>query len=323
MKRALITGITGQDGFYLAEFLLEQGYRVYGVDRTVEGLSHDLKSSLHGIEVMDVRDPRPLGDLVQRLRPHETYHLAAHHFSSQTDLNRVGQVAPFIAVNLLAADAILDSLRRVFPEGRFFYPASAQIFGRPDAYPQSEATPPRPDTPYAISKAAGLYLCRYYRSAHHVFAAAGILYNHESPRRPAGFVTTEIARAAARAALGNPSRLVLRDLDAVVDWGAAQDYVRAMWLVLQQGRADEFVIASGIARTVREFAEEAFAVVGLSAADYVTQESPVVGRDRVPYVGDSTKIRMQSGWEPAVSFTELVRSLVGAQLERLKEAAAE
>lgn len=318
-KRALITGVNGQDGSYLAELLLAHGYGVIGLDRNPPPQDLPSLAALDGHLVVDLIEPGSLEAAVRQVRPDELYHLAAHHFSSQTDENRTGPLEPFLRVNLIAPSEALEFIATELPSCRFFYAASAQVFGAPSSWPQNESTPRNPDTPYGISKSAGMDVCRYFRTHRGVFASVGILYNHESPRRGDSFITTQIARAAARAARGLPSRLVLKDLEAVVDWGAAQDYVRAMWLTLQQPGADDYIIASGKGRTVREFAEEAFSVVGMHAADRVTQETPKAHSRGVPYVGDSSRIREVGGWEPVISFGELVRSMVEAQLQQPAE----
>lgn len=318
-RRALITGIDGQDGFYLAESLLQHDYTVFGITHSNVTAPSKLHSQLACVFVADLNQPQRLAEIVRQTRPQELYHLAAHHFSSQHGENSLGQLAPFVSVNLLAVDAALQVVRDEIPTSRFFYAASAHIFGTPLATPQTEETPHRPETLYAISKSAAVHLCRYYREAFGVFAAVGILYNHESPRRRSDFVTTQIARAAANAAMGRPTPLLLRDLDAVVDWGAAQDYVRAMWLTLQQPRADEYIISSGAPHTVREFARVAFDTVGLRAENFVTQDPKSINPPRrLLVVGDNSKIRRVCGWEPTISFHELVRGMVAAQLDELK-----
>jgi GDPmannose 4,6-dehydratase len=318
-KRALITGVNGQDGAYLAELLLGQGYRVIGLDRRPPPRDMPSLAALDRHLVVDLLEPGALEAAVRQVRPDELYHLAAHHFSSQTDDNRTGRLEPFLRVNLIAPSEALEFIAKELPSCRYFCAASAQVFGAPTSSPQTESTPRNPDTPYGISKSAAMDVCRYFRNHRGVFASAGILYNHESPRRGESFVTTQIARAAALASTGVREPLRLRDLNAVVDWGAAQDYVRAMWLTLQQRTSGEYIIASGAGRTVREFAEAAFAVVRLRASDYLTQESPPTTSTRVPLVGNSSKIREICGWEPAISFDELVRSMVETQMQRLAE----
>jgi GDPmannose 4,6-dehydratase len=318
-KRALITGVNGQDGSYLAELLLGQGYRVIGLDRRPPPRDLPSLAALDRHLVVDLLEPGALEAAIRQVRPDELYHLAAHHFSSQTDENRTGRLEPFLRVNLMAPSEGLEFIATELPSCRFFYAASAQVFGAPASSPQNELTPRNPDTPYGISKGAGMDVCRYFRAHRGVFTSVGILYNHESPRRGESFITTQIARAAALASVGLGEHLSIRDLDAIVDWGAAQDYVRAMWLALQQSTSGDYVIASGTGRTVRDFAQAAFAVVRLRASDHLTQESPPTTSTRVPLVGNSSKIREICGWEPAISFDELVRSMVETQMQRLAE----
>jgi GDPmannose 4,6-dehydratase len=194
------------------------------------------------------------------------------------------------------------------------YAASSYIFGKPDVSPQTEITPHRPNTPYGVSKTAAVLLCRYYREVHKLYTVAGILYNHESPRRSAGFVTTQIARAAALAACGKAEPLILKDLNFVVDWGAAEDYVDAMWRTLQQSSGDEYIISTGIPRTVGDFAREAFGAVGLKSEEYVFQQQDVSSGKNKPYIGNNLKIKRMCGWEPTKAFASLVKEMVDAQL---------
>jgi len=315
----LITGVGGQDGSYLAEWLLEHGYEVHGVVRASSKIGADLKDRLTSISVIDLTAPHLLADLIRQVRPDEIYHLAAHHFSSQVT-EKSADLELFLSVNLLTAQIVLEVLRDSLPKSRFFYAASCRIFGVPGVCPQTEMTPQRPNTPYAISKSAGLHLCRYYREEYDLHATAGILYNHESPRRPASFVTTQIALAAARASVGKAEPLTIRDLDAIVDWGAAHDYVQAMWLTLQQPAGDEYIIASGFSRTVRDFANEAFDYLGLRADEFIFQDPKTIRDERPPYVGDSSRIRTICGWVPSISFRDLVGSMVDVQLQRFKKA---
>ncbi len=284
-RNALITGVGGQDGFYLVEWLLQQGYEVYGIERSLAQVSRELKDRLAGLFCIELTEPQGLADVVRRVKPQEVYHLAAHHFSSQGSENRTDRLDPFWAVNLLAANVILEVFRQELKESRFFYAASAHIFGVPEVCPQTEWTRHRPNTLYGISKSAGVHLCRYYRESYGLHVSAGILFNHESPRRSASFVTTQLACAAAKASVGRPERLIIRDLEAVVDWGAAQDYVKAMWLMLQQPSGDDYVISSGIPRTVREFAETAFASVKLVATEFVFQDHTRLLNIRTNLVG--------------------------------------
>lgn len=316
-KRALITGVNGQDGSYLAELLIAEGCKVIGLDRSPP--PHDLPflGALERHLIVDVAEAGALAAVIGRFRPDELYYLAAHHFSSQTEENRSVSLAPFLRVNLLAPAEALEAIATDVPDCRYFYAASAHVFGAPESFPQDERTARNPDTAYGVTKCAGMDVCRYFRTHRGVFASVGILYNHESPRRGDSFVTSQIAKAAAMASRGGSARLVVKNLDAVVDWGAAQDYVRAMRLSLLHDSPGDYVIASGIARTVREFAQAAFAVVDLRAEHYVVQEGGAGSPQKAPYVGDSSKIRSICGWRPKIPFSELVRSMVEGHLREL------
>ena len=321
-RRALITGVNGQDGSYLTEFLLTRGYEVLGVDRIPQPPDLASTSPLAHMYVLDLMEPEVLGRLVREVKPDEVYHLAAHHFSSQTDENRKSRFEPFVRVNLLAPSSALEAIAAHLPACRFFYAASAHVFGMPTECPQNEDTPHHPDTPYAITKSAGVHLCRYFRQAHGVFACAGILYNHESPGRGPSFITTQIARAAALASLGRPEPLVVRDLEAIVDWGAAQDYVRAMWLMLQRDTPDEYIVASGAGRTVGEFARQAFAASGCPPEGLVLQDPGGAPTATRPMVGDSAKLQRQTGWRAEISFEAMVTAMVTAQRLALRQESA-
>lgn len=316
-KRALIVGVTGQDGSYLAELLLRKRYEVHGLARSSSSLVASIAGSLHSFTPVDLDDPLPLHELLLEVRPDEIYYLAAHHFSSSAPT--VGSREDvFLRVNVDGPVLTLQGMRRHLPESRLFFASSCQIFGDPDSSPQDEFTPHRPRTPYAISKSTSTHLCRYFREVHDLFVVAGILYNHESPRRRPGFVTTKIARAAALAYLGRPEPLVIRDLDAVVDWGAAEDYVRAMWLTLQQEESDDYVVASGIGRSVREFVVQAFEHVGHSPI-LLDGRTPT-GVVSHPYVGNSARLRTACGWQPSITFEQLVKEMVDAQVRVLSAA---
>jgi GDPmannose 4,6-dehydratase len=321
-RRALITGVNGQDGSYLTELLLAQDYEVYGVDKYPQPAVLASSCRLEQMHVVDLMDPSLLGQVVREVRPDEVYHLAAHHFSSQTDDNRLGRLEPFVNVNLLAVNSALEAIAEELPASRFFYAASAHIFGRPAVSPQNEATPFHPETPYAISKCAGVHLCRYFRQTRGVFTSVGILYNHESPRRGPSFITTTLARAAALASSGKTEPLVVKDLDAIVDWGAAQDYVRAMWLMLQQDPPDEYVVASGTGRTVRDLAHQAFASAGVSDEGLVRQDPAGRHAATTPMVGDSEKLRHRTGWRAEISFEAMVSAMVTEQQRNLRQARA-
>jgi len=318
-KKALITGVSGQDGSYLAEYLYSKGYNVYGVDRSFTYLPTKVRNSILELHAIDLSKPKLLKKLIQKILPDEIYHLAAYHFSSQKGGNIEMVFEPFNAINLLATNEILDTIRHSCSECHLFYASSSHIFGKVDHYPQNEETPYRPDSLYSITKAAGNELCKLYREHHGIYASVGILYNHESPRRPLSFVTSQIAEAAAKASHGMQVRLALRDLDAIVDWGAAQDYVHAMWLTLQQSCSDDYVIASGVARCVHEFAKVAFDYVGLNASKFVFQDQTVKKNEGLQYVGDPSRIQSKCGWHPVIPFNDLVVDMVQTHINRLKD----
>jgi GDPmannose 4,6-dehydratase len=323
VKTALIIGVAGQDGSYLTELLLEKGYEVHGIDKSLSGIDREIEPRLRGLSSFNLTRPGSLATLLPAIAPEEIYYLAAHHFSSQSGENLTGEVDHFLSVNLLAPNIILNYLKENRPDCRFFYACSSQVFGSPTVCPQTEATPHFPETPYAISKSSAFYLTRYYRETRGLHASTGILYNHESPRRSDDFITTKIALAAARAFIGKPEPLPVRDLRAQVDWGAAQDYVKAMWLALQHPHGDDYIIATGAAHTVKDFADEAFSYLGLASETFVYQDMAPAKNDRLPYIGDSSKIRKVCGWIPAIPFRHLVRSMVDHQINRLKATGAE
>jgi GDPmannose 4,6-dehydratase len=317
-RRALITGIAGQDGSYLAELLLDEGYEVFGVVRRPTSEAYpNLSTIRERVELIqaDLLDQLALVDALKTTAPHEVYNLAAPSFVPASWRQPV-VTAEFAAVG---ATALLEAIRHVDAGIRFYQASSSEIFGEPLEVPQTEETPLSPLTPYGIAKAYAHFVTRSYRRRYGLFACSGILYNHESPRRPLDFVPRKIANAAAAIALGLEGELWLGDLDARRDWGYAADYVRAMWLMLQQDDAEDYVVATGVSHTVRELVETAFGHVGLDWAEYVhIDESLRRGRAELhDLVGDSAKARDQLGWTPSVDFGGLVRLLVDADRERL------
>jgi GDPmannose 4,6-dehydratase len=315
----LITGIAGQDGSLLAEQLLERGYEVYGIAR---GDSPNLDAVRNRIGTMsvDLLDEPGLAEALFACSPDEIYNLAAPSFVPASWEQPI-ETARFAAVG---ATALLEAMRTACPGARFYQASSSEIFGEPCESPQTEETPLRPVTPYGVAKAYAHFIVGSYRRRYGLYACAGILYNHESPRRPLGFVTRKVAHGAAAISLGLAEELVLGDLDARRDWGYAGDYVEAMWLMLQQQEPTDYVIASGVAHSVRELAAAAFDVVGLDAERYVrVDESLIRGRAELhDLVGDSAKAHAKLGWRPTVDFEALVRMLVEAELDRLRAKSA-
>ncbi len=321
MRRALITGIGGQDGSLLAELLLERDYEVVGVVRpgSTEYENLDALESRVELYEADLLHQTSLAQALRAFDPDEVYNLAAPSFVPAS-WERPVETAEFAAVG---ATAILEAIRIVDPAIRFYQASSSEIFGDPVESPQTEETPPAPVTPYGVAKAYAHFIVRSYRRRYGVFACSGILYNHESPRRPVSYVPRKIAHGAAAISLGLQGELVLGDLDARRDWGYAGDYVQAMWLMLQQDEADDYVVASGEDHSVRELVECAFAHVGLDWQAHVRID-PALQRGAAELhglVGDASKARTQLGWQPEFDFTKLVHLLVDADLARLRATA--
>ena len=317
-KKALVTGITGQDGSYLAEFLLERGYEVYGLVRRSSTLHFEriehIQSRLHLVPG-DLLDPNSLLEAIRTSRPHEIYNLAAQSFV-QTSWNQPVLTGEFTA---LGVTRLLEAMRLLAPEARFYQASSSEMFGNAIESPQNENTHFRPRSPYGVAKVYGHDIAVNYRESYNLFIASGILFNHESPRRGLEFVTRKISDAAARIKLGMQDRLALGNLDAKRDWGFAGDYVRAMWQMLQLDRPDDFVIASGTTHSVREFARLAFEAVGLDFADHVDVDPRFVRPAEIhELVGDCRKAQSALGWSAAVQLPELVEMMVRADLERLR-----
>jgi GDPmannose 4,6-dehydratase len=323
-RRALITGIGGQDGSLLAELLLGQGYDVYGVvRRPTSERFENLEAIRERIELIqaDLLDQLSLVDALRSVRPHEVYNLASPSFVPMSWKQPV-LTAEFAAVGVTA---MLEAIRLVDEDVRFYQASSSEIFGEPRDVPQTEGTPLAPVTPYGVAKAYGHFITRSYRRRYGLFACSGILFNHESPRRPLDFVTRKVAHAAAAISVGAAGELWLGDLDARRDWGYAADYVRAMWLMLQQDDPDDYVVATGASHSVRDLVTCAFEHLGLDWQEYVhIDESLQRGRAELhDLVGDPSKARERLGWTLTVDFEGLVHLLVDADLERLQHVPSE
>jgi GDPmannose 4,6-dehydratase len=321
MKRALITGIGGQDGSYLAELLLENGYEVVGLVRPRAHRFENLAALEDRVELYeaDLLHQTSLTQALRAANPEEVYNLAAPSFVPAS-WERPVETAEFAAVG---ATSLLEAIRTVNPSIRFYQASSSEIFGDPRETPQTEETPLAPVTPYGVAKAYAHFSARSYRQRYGLFACSGILYNHESPRRPLQFLPRKVAHGAAAISLGLEQELVLGDLDARRDWGYAKDYVRAMWLMLQHKAPDDYIVASGEDHSVRELVQCAFAHVGLDWQEYVRLDRALErgAAELHRLVGDSTKARDRLGWAPELDFTQLVRLLVDTDVARLRETA--
>jgi GDPmannose 4,6-dehydratase len=318
--RALITGVTGQDGSYLAELLLEKGYEVHGMVRrssteNFERIGH-LTSRIH-LHQADLLDPSSLMSLLQAVKPSELYNLAAQSFvpTSWTQPSLTGE---FTA---LGVTRMLEAVRHVDPRIRFYQASSSEMYGKVRETPQREETPFYPRSPYGVAKVYGHHITVNYRESYGLFAVSGILFNHESPRRGREFVTRRISEGVARIKLGVQDELLLGNLDARRDWGFAPEYVRAMWLMLQKSEPGDYVIGTGTHHTPRDFVELAFAHVGLDPADFVRTDRSLLRPAEVDtLLADASKARRELGWEARTPFAELVRIMVEADLAAQEQA---
>jgi GDPmannose 4,6-dehydratase len=316
-KRALITGITGQDGSYLAEVLLEKGYEVHGMVRRA---STETFQRLEGIRdsitlhTGDLLDQRSLGDVMRDCEPEEIYNLAAMSFVAASWSQPV-LTAEFTAVGVTR---ILEAMREVSPDARLYQASSSEMFGQVLEVPQTERTPFYPRSPYGVAKCYGHFITVNYRESYDLFACCGILFNHESERRGLEFVTRKVTHAAAAIKLGLQEDVALGNLEAERDWGYARDYVEAMWMMLQQDEPEDYVIATGEAHSVRELVDVAFAHVGLDPADHVRIDPKYLRPAEVEHlIGDPGKARDQLGWTPTTSFEDMVKLMVDSDLELL------
>jgi len=319
MPTALITGITGQDGSYLAELLLSKGYRVVGVARRSSTVTYErIEHLLDDITVVqgDLHDQGSLLSLLEEHRPTEVYNLAAQSFVP-TSWNQPALTGEITA---LGVTRILEAIRFVNPKIRFYQASSSEMFGKVVEVPQSETTSFYPRSPYGVAKVYGHWITVNYRESFNMFATSGILFNHESPRRGLEFVTRKISCGVARIKHGQAKELRLGNLESQRDWGFAGDYVEAMWRMLQHDQPDNFVVGMGETHSVREFCEIAFSHVGLDYNDYVVQDERFYRPAEVDLlISDPSKVRSVLGWEPAVGFKELVTMMVDHDMERLNK----
>jgi len=318
MKKALITGITGQDGSYLAEFLLAKGYEVHGMVRrssteTFDRITH-IKDRI-SLRQADLLDELSLIKVMEDVMPDEIYNLAAMSFVP-TSWEQPILTGEFTGIGVVK---VLEAMRRVCPKSRFYQASSSEMYGKVREVPQTELTPFYPRSPYAVSKVFGHYITVNYRESYNLFAVSGILFNHESPRRGKEFVTRKVTDGVAAIKAGQLDKLRMGNIDAERDWGYAGDYVKAMWLMLQQENPDDYVIATGVCHSVKELLVEAFAHVGLDWQDYVETDKRFIRPAEVVQLrGDHSKARKNLGWNPEVDFKGLVKMMVDADMERAR-----
>lgn len=316
MKKALITGITGQDGSYLAQFLLSKGYKVYGITRRSSTVNYErIREIIDKIELLqgDLLDQYSLTNAIKDSNPDEVYNLAAQSFVP-TSWNQPVLTGEFTA---LGVTRILESIRQAKPDAKFYQASSSEMFGKVRETPQKETTPFYPRSPYGVAKVYGHWITVNYRESYNLFACSGILFNHESPRRGLEFVTRKITNGVAKIHLKKTDHLSLGNLDAKRDWGFAGDYVEAMWMMLQKDKPDDYVVATGVTRSVKEFVKAAFLAVGIKNWEkFVRVDKKLYRPAEVDFlVGDASKARKVLGWKPKVSFESLVKMMVDYDIE--------
>ncbi len=319
MKKAIITGITGQDGSYLAEFLLEKDYEVYGVYRrsSVEtfGRIGHIKDKIK-LVCADLLDVSLIADILHKVNPDEVYNLAAQSFvpASWDQPILTGDI------NALGATRLLEAIRRANPKIKFYQASSSEMFGKAQQVPQTEKTYFYPRSPYGVSKVYAYWITKNYRESYNMFTCNGILFNHESPRRGKQFVTRKVTHSAAKIKLGLQEGLTLGNLEAKRDWGYAKDYVEAMWLMLQHDHADDYVIATGKTHSVRDLCKIAFDHLGLNYEEHVNTDSKLIRPAEVDMLmGDASKAKKDLGWKPKTSFKELIELMVNSDLKLLEK----
>lgn len=319
-KKVLITGITGQDGSYLAEFLLKKNYQVFGMTRRTSTSNYDrIKDIVDDITLVsgDLLDQHSMTNAIREIQPDEIYNLAAQSFVP-TSWSQPVLTGEFTA---LGVTRLLEAVRHAKPDAKFYQASSSEMFGKVRETPQTETTPFYPRSPYGVAKVYGHWITVNYRESYNLFAVSGILFNHESPRRGLEFVTRKISHAAARIKLGKQAKLKLGNLEAKRDWGYAPDYVEAMWLMLQQAKPDDYVIATGQTWSVKDCVKTAFETVGLNWQDYVETDQKFMRPAEVDLlVGDAAKAKKILHWQPKTSFKEMIKIMVESDLEREKSA---
>ena len=320
MKVALITGVTGQDGSYLAELLLEKGYKVVGIKRRTSIISttridHLFENPNFVLEYGNMNDSGSLHRLLMTHKPDELYNLAAQSHV-RVSFETPQETADFVAMGTLR---LLEAMRNICPQAKFYQASSSEMYGDNPEFPQNELTRLMPASPYACAKVFAHNICRNYRESYGMHISSGILFNHESPRRGETFVTRKITTAAAKIKLGLQDKLFLGNLEAKRDWGYAGDYVKAMWLMLQQEVPDDYVISTGVTYSVQQFLQKTFEIAGLNTKDHVEIDARLFRPHEVPLLlGDSSKASQKLGWQPKTSFDELVLMMYKSDLERLK-----
>jgi GDPmannose 4,6-dehydratase len=318
-KTAFITGITGQDGSYLAELLLKKGYQVYGLTRRTSTPNHDrIKNIINKINLVsgDLLDQHSLTHAIKEIQPDEVYNLGAQSFVPASWSQPV-LTGEFTALGVIR---ILEAIRIAKPDAKFYQASSSEMFGKVRHTPQNEDTPFYPRSPYGVAKVYGHWITVNYRESYNLFAVSGILFNHESPRRGLEFVTRKISHGVARIKLGKQKKLKLGNLQAKRDWGYAPDYVKAIWLMLQQDKPKDFVVGTGKTWSVQDFAQIAFKVVGLNWKDYVEVDKKLLRPAEVDHLrADSTKAKKVLGWQPQISFEDMVKIMVEADLKKEKK----
>jgi GDPmannose 4,6-dehydratase len=314
MKRAIIVGSAGQDGRILFDLLRRRGDLVVGIESGGIACTEPIE-----VPRVNILDAASVEGIVEKIAPDEIYYLAAYHHSAEENIAETRDLfEKSFSIQVTGLVNFLEAIRRRSPATRFFYASSCRVFGVPQVVPQDETTPEDPDCVYGISKAAGMRCVRFYRQNHSLFAVSGILYNHESPLREAKFVSQKIVHAAVAIQAGRQSKLVLGDLDATVDWGYAPDYAEAMARMLATAAPEDFVVATGEPHTVRQFAETAFGLLGLDWSAYVEVAAGLLTRRPRTYLGCPARLTAATGWKPSVTFPQMVRLLVEAELSRWK-----